>query len=84
MVLFREERFMSIAHRYVIGMVAGSSTEKLMKILRSQCEEKAGHRWEMEIKWEGRENLSPTHVIVQLSHPALKAEGRRGDDDWLT
>lgn len=45
MVLFRYERFMSIAHSYVVGMVAGSSTEKVMKILRSHDEEEVGILW---------------------------------------
>lgn len=33
---------MSTTHGYVVGMMAWSSIEKVMKILRSHCEEEVG------------------------------------------
>lgn len=84
MVLFRKERFMSITHRYVIGMGAESSTEKtdegFEKSLWGRSRDADGKRKQSERAEKVWHQRTWSRNFL---HPALKAEDRCGDDEWL-
>lgn len=71
-------------HGYVTGIVAGSSTEKVVKILKSHCEESM--RVANEKFKQGERTEKVEHRCTWLCNFLLlaeKTECRHGDNGWL-